>query len=827
MLVFRRALTLGIAFFLIALAAGAQVVSDPSLGSKEQPLVFKSKVNLITVPVVVRDKKGNAIATLHQEDFQLFDNGKPQVITSFSVETLAAKANPLNPPLGRTKTAPTADTSAAAPDRFIGFYIDDVHLEFADLARARIRLQKLISTRLRPGDRAAIITTSGQTILDFTDDWDRLNATLLKITPQPHAIPSTCPGMTIFEANRIVNHADSDLIAKKGEQAVPICARDAEEGKKVAMSAALLIMGAVDLRVRNVLNDMRYVVRLMGEKPGKRILVLASPGFIRPSSMLGDSGLTDQAIRSGVIINTLDARGLVVQPGGRWNSAQEAAQSDILWELASSTGGKFINNTNDLGGAFAKLAEAPEVTYLLGFSPESLTPDGKFHSLKVKLKDERRFDVQARLGYYAPNHLASAGENAEEEIHKAMFGRDELHDIPIGLATELSKISDSETKLTVVASVDITGLHYRKVDGKNSNDVEVVCGLFDRNGSYIKGVSNTITLRLVDNVVFNRENGVVPVRAEFKIPPGAYRIRMVARDSEGELMTAQNSSVDTEMSPTPAVTPSSAPTLPPAPPALAETPAATNADPTLERGREKALAYTRSLPDFVCTEIIQRYKLSQPTAFSPTRPGANVAAGSHSWTPIDRLTVRLSFFQQKEDHKLELVNGRPTTLQYVSRDIGVAATGEFGGMLKRIFDPESQASFRWNSWKKARNHRVAVYGYTVAAEHSRFFVERGSRSGGVNRAVVGFHGTVEIDTETGEVLHIDYTADVIPTTVAITRSATSVDFDRVDIAGNLYLLPVRSETELEGPNLAVKNAIEFRAFGKFAATSTVDFGAGK
>ena len=169
----------------------------------------------------------------------------------------------------------------------------------------------------------------------------------------------------------------------------------------------------------------------------------------------------------------------------------------------------------------------------------------------------------------------------------------------------------------------------------------------------------------------------------------------------------------------------------------------------------------------------------------------------------------------------------PTTLQYDSLDIGVTATGEFGGMMRHIFDPASQASFHWERWKKARKHRVAVYGYTVAADHSSFSVERRPRSGEVNQAVVGFHGTVEIDTETGDVLHFDYTADGIPATVALTRSATSVDFDRVDIGGNPYILPVRSETELEGPKFAIKNAIEFRAFGKFGASSTVDFSVGK
>ena len=121
----------------MVLAAGAQVGSAPDVGSKDQPLVFRSKVNLIMVPVVVRDKKGNAIATLHQEDFQLFDNGKPQVISSFSVEALAAKAIPPIPPVRRTKASQPAEPSAAAPDRFIGFYIDDLHLEFGDLSQAR------------------------------------------------------------------------------------------------------------------------------------------------------------------------------------------------------------------------------------------------------------------------------------------------------------------------------------------------------------------------------------------------------------------------------------------------------------------------------------------------------------------------------------------------------------------------------------------------------------------------------------------------------------------------------------------------------------------
>lgn len=121
-----------------------------------------------------------------------------------------------------------------------------------------------------------------------------------------------------------------------------------------------------------------------------------------------------------------------------------------------------------------------------------------------------------------------------------------------------------------------------------------------------------------------------------------------------------------------------------------------------------------------------------------TRPGRQCGEPNPTsrtdWDSIDKLTVRLSFSQQKEDHKLELVDGMPTKLRYDSLDIGVTTTGEFGGMFRHIFEPDVQASFRWESWKKVRNHRVAVYGYTVAADHSQYFVEHVARGGEVQRA---------------------------------------------------------------------------------------------
>ncbi len=66
--------------------------SQPEIASQETTVTFSSRVNLVSVPVVVRDKAGHAVGNLRQEDFQLYDKGKLQVITKFSIEKTETRA---------------------------------------------------------------------------------------------------------------------------------------------------------------------------------------------------------------------------------------------------------------------------------------------------------------------------------------------------------------------------------------------------------------------------------------------------------------------------------------------------------------------------------------------------------------------------------------------------------------------------------------------------------------------------------------------------------------------------------------------------------------
>jgi hypothetical protein len=246
-----------------------------------------------------------------------------------------------------------------------------------------------------------------------------------------------------------------------------------------------------------------------------------------------------------------------------------------------------------------------------------------------------------------------------------------------------------------------------------------------------------------------------------------------------------------------------------APLVFAQRPSDADSKALIERSRQKALAYTQSLPDFECSEVVHR-------DVAPS-DGKNTLG----WRRMDVLTIKLGYFEHREQHKLELINGAPSDKKY-EQLAGAIGRGEFGGVLRTIFDPASQTAFDWDSWKSVKKRRVAVYQYAVSAANSPYSL---GHNGG--QAIVGLHGVVEIDNETGEVLHFTYVAYDIPTALDLQSAISSVDYDLADVGGRNYLLPVRSETELHSSEMWTRNKMEFRGYHKFSAESVIDFGTGK
>jgi len=552
---------------LVCLPACAQTTGEMS--AHEEPATFKTKVNLVLVPVVVRDGQGHAVGNLKQEDFQVFDKGKAQVITKFSVEKS-----------GGHTTAPQTNSEAnpgepaapmAVPDRFIGYVFDDVHLEFSDLARVREATDRHLAS-LESTARTAIFTTSGQTTLDFTDDRQKLHETLLSLRPRPIMGPGStmgeCPQVDYYLADAILNKNDQQALAAAAQEAMTCMNLDPTKPGSLQMAQ----QGAMAVAQRNLhageqdahvsLTVLKDVIRRMAAMPGQRSMVLASPGFFTTFDLVQEkTEIIDRAIHANVIISALDARGLyTIVPGGdasqatiditastmkvRYQMDSAMAQADLLAELAEGTGGSFFHNNNDLDAGMKRVSDAPEYFYVLGFAPQNLKLDGTFHRLKVALKDPNRLALQARRGYYAPRHVSDAVETAKREIEEALFSREEIHDIPVELHTQFFKSSDENARLSVLVRVDVKHIHFRKEDGRNRNDLTIVSGLFDRNGNYVTANEKILEMRLRDDTLENKLRQGINLKTNFDVKPGSYLVRLVVRDAEGQMMSAQNGAVE-------------------------------------------------------------------------------------------------------------------------------------------------------------------------------------------------------------------------------------------------------------------------------------------
>ena len=230
----------------------------------------------------------------------------------------------------------------------------------------------------------------------------------------------------------------------------------------------------------------------------------------------------------------------------------------------------------------------------------------------------------------------------------------------------------------------------------------------------------------------------------------------------------------------------------------------------LELARKAALSYGQSLPDFIGTEVVQRY-------LDLTCSG--------DWKTLDTLTIKLTYYRHHEDHQLLLRNGEATNLDY-SMLIGAVPVGEFGEALVDLFDPASRTKFTWEKWAQDHKRPAGVYGYQVSAANSRYTLTYRTVTG-LPHVLIGFHGVMEADRATGVVFHYTYIADRPPRGFPIRSSTTSVNYDRANVGGVEYWLPAVSETRMRSVEGCALNRAEFREYRKFSADSTVTFGTGK
>jgi hypothetical protein len=224
--------------------------------------------------------------------------------------------------------------------------------------------------------------------------------------------------------------------------------------------------------------------------------------------------------------------------------------------------------------------------------------------------------------------------------------------------------------------------------------------------------------------------------------------------------------------------------------------------------REYALNYSRNLPDFICAEQVQRYVAPLP------KPG-----DSPAWRQGDTLLIRLSYFQQKEQYKLNMINFKPSDQDY-EKVGGSKEFGSFGTLMRGIFEPASEARFEYDHTSQLGDRGVVLaFRYFVDLDRSNYeLVWENNR-----RIRTAYSGLVLVSRETHQVMRITVKAENIPADFPIRGAETQLDYDWEELSGQKFLLPSKAQVIMAGDDALSKNDERFAVYRKYSADAVISF----
>ncbi len=570
---------------------------------KGQP-TFRLPVNVVVINATVLDKKGKPVTDLTQSDFKVYQDGKPQAIQTFALEfyepiqeeeeNTAIPATPLS--RRTTGTAPNASRP-----RMISILIDDITAASTDNFPQVIKaVTKFIEQDVMPEDQVAILSGSGRVHFAFTDDKQTLLeeiGTVYKKLNISGLTKSECPSLTDLQAKRIAeyyfddgssqsqnssedmasgtdpqaaaarrtaqeiqNIADMDAGAAVEETILCMSLDPSQDGvvrlaKSLARAAAMRQNQEAEYRASTLLYTLRQHLRILRHFDATKSAVVFSDGFLSEgvshlSYELQD--VVDQALSAGVVLNTVDIRGLftsvlpasegpgvttpkLVQYKQSMYMDDMLAQETPLVRMANDTGGFFYHNSNDMYEGLKKTARRNSSYYVLTYAMPSQKSDGRFHQIKVELS-RPGLELSYRKGYYAPKEELTFERRKKEDILEALQAPGNLNQIPIRLSYNYYQEDNSTYAVSLATNVSVAGLQFLDEESRRKNLINLVVAAFDEADHFVDGIEKSIDFRLTDASYANILAYGLTSRVEFKLPMGRYRIKAVVREgAEGKM----------------------------------------------------------------------------------------------------------------------------------------------------------------------------------------------------------------------------------------------------------------------------------------------------
>jgi len=419
---------------------------------------LKTKVRLVLVDVVVTNGKGDAVAGLHQQDFEVLEDGKAQTISTFEEHHGAPPRQislPTLPPHVYTNF-PVTQTA----DSVNVILLDALNTPSRDQVYVHQQMIKYLKT-IPPGTRVGIFTLASRLrmLQGVTTDSSELLAVLNNAQAGPH--PSA---LLPSNAEADADQRMIDFMIENSSAPTPQTMAQAAVDPINAMKQFLADTAAfqTEQRIDITLQALQQLARYLSGVPGRKNVIWFSGSF--PAGILPNSDLvdpftsaesfqdeirktTDLLTAGQVALYPIAAEGLAPDAVYEANGTEigekrgQIAQRDqirqmqtgavtrdsnhnVMDQLAKDTGGQAFYNTNGLNDALTRVVDNGTRYYSLAYTPTNLKTDGKYRQIQVKLL-KGKDTLAYRRGYYADDleTVLAAGQKPDTDPLLMLMGR--------------------------------------------------------------------------------------------------------------------------------------------------------------------------------------------------------------------------------------------------------------------------------------------------------------------------------------------------------------------------------------------------------------------
>lgn len=565
----RFSLAAGLALLLLTVLAHGQ---SQKPATQQPDDVVRVYSELVQTDVMVFDKQGKFVNGLKREDFELRIDGKPRPVEFF--ERIAAGRSDEDAQLtaarGSADAARKPATGAVPLDRgrTVFFYVDDLHLKPSNLLITRKVLQRFIDDNLGQNDMAAVTSTSGAVgfLQQLSDNKAVLRAAVERLMPRSNsAADLQRPPMSEYQA-LLIDREEKDVTDYFVDALIADTQLSREAAEQMVKSRARQMLRFAETVTTNSLAGLEGLVRSTSKLPGRKLIVFMSDGFFvddhNSDSMDRLRKITSAAARSGVVIYSLDMRGLVASledasspvafdPTGRLargSAGELVASQEAMNSLARDTGGRAIFNTNALEVGLATAIRETSVYYLLAWRPDPESGADKFRKISVNLVGHPGWSVRVRQGFF-DREAPALGRISSKEPHKTdpastttkveaseIALRDNFRepfpvsDLPMATSVGFIDVPQKGMMLTLSMQVSMAAVQFVK-DGTGLKGLVDIRGtVFNDQGKAGATFTDRMTITSASLEQLERGNKELLYNYQVYLPPGLYQVRSGARD---------------------------------------------------------------------------------------------------------------------------------------------------------------------------------------------------------------------------------------------------------------------------------------------------------